>query len=500
MYLKNLLEELDVIDHQVDPKTAFNSIITDSRRAINGGLFFAINGYQLDGNTFIEQAIERGSVAVISEEPLGKHFPSDFVQVENVRVALAKISKLFYNSPDEHLNIIGITGTNGKTTVSLITQYLLGGSQNVGLLGTIRYDIGNRTLPSHRTTPDSVDCYNLFAEMEKAKCKEVVMEVSSHGIHQHRVDFVNMDTAAFLNLSRDHLRYHKTMEEYFAVKKLLFSSSLGFQLKNAIVNIDCNYGKKVLEDLSPNISKLTFGIEETADFMAKNIQLNPHGTEFTLVYPEGELGVSTNLLGRHNVKNILASMAIAYAYDRPMESAIKRLQSFPGVPGRMERIVAGQDFNIIVDYAHTNDAIDHACEMINEITRGRKIIVFGCGGERDRGKRELMMQAAIKGADHVIATEDNPRNEPQDTIFSDMKKGIQDEASERKVRFIADRRNALAQAFELAQSGDCVLIAGKGHETYQEEKGTMIPFDDRKVARELIENLYFKKRFSTDED
>ncbi len=499
MYLKNLLKELDVIEHQIDPKTAFKSIITDSRRAISGGLFFAINGYQLDGNTFIEQAIERGSVAVISEEPLGKHFPSNYIQVENVRIALAKVAKLFYNSPDEDLNIIGVTGTNGKTTVTLITQYLLGGSQNVGLLGTIRYDIGNRTLPSHRTTPDSVDCYNLFSEMGKAKCKEVVMEVSSHGIHQHRIDFVNMDTAVFLNLSRDHLGYHKTMDEYFKVKKLLFSNSLGFQLKNAVVNIDCPYGKKVLDDLNSNIKRLTFGIQKTADFMAKDIQLKAHGTEFTLVYPEGELRVSTNLLGRHNVKNILASLTITYAYGRPMEAALKRLESFPGVPGRMERIVAGQDFNIIVDYAHTSDAIEHACEMINEITKGQKIIVFGCGGERDRGKRELMMQAAIKGADCVIATSDNPRNEAQDAIFLDMKKGIQNKASEKKVLFVTDRRNALAEAFELAQSGDCILIAGKGHETYQEEKGTMVPFDDRKVARELIENLYFNRKFSGDE-
>ena len=228
MLLKALLDVLDVEHQKISSTVEFHSIITDSRRAVKGGLFFAISGFKQDGNSFIEEAIERGVVAVISEEPVGKFFPIDFIQVHNVRQALAKVSKLFYGSPDEALNLTGVTGTNGKTTVSLLTQYLMEESQSVGLLGTIRYDIGNRTLPSHRTTPESVDCFNLFSQMKMANCKDVVMEVSSHGIDQHRVDYVQFDTGVFLNLSRDHMDYHESIDAYFEVKKSSLRGRWGF--------------------------------------------------------------------------------------------------------------------------------------------------------------------------------------------------------------------------------------------------------------------------------
>ena len=242
MLLKDLLEILPVLDHKISPDVAFSALVTDSRRAVKGCLFFAMSGFKQDGNAFIEEAVERGAVAIISEEPVGKFFPIDFIQVQNVRQALAKVSKLFYGSPDEDLNIIGVTGTNGKTTVSLLAQYLMGGSQSVGLLGTIRYDIGNRTLPSHRTTPESVDCYSLFSQMKQAHCSDVVMEVSSHGIHQHRVDYIAFDSAVFLNLSRDHMDYHPSIDAYYSVKESLFTGALGVLVKQALVNIDCAYG------------------------------------------------------------------------------------------------------------------------------------------------------------------------------------------------------------------------------------------------------------------
>lgn len=492
MLLKALVDVLDVEHQQISSNLEFHSIITDSRRAVKGGLFFAISGFKQDGNSFIEEAIERGVVAVVSEEPVGKFFPIDFIQVHNVRQALAKVSKLFYGSPDESLNLTGVTGTNGKTTVSLLAQYLMGGSQSVGLLGTIRYDIGNRTLPSHRTTPESVDCFSLFSQMKMANCKDVVMEVSSHGIDQHRVDYVHFNTAVFLNLSRDHMDYHESIDAYFEVKKKLFTGALGFLVERAFVNIDCPYGRKLYSEIPEGVKKYSFGTSDSADFWASAVCLQSTGLEFMLNYPEGQCLIRSNLLGRHNVLNLLASLSTSYMNGVPMDFLRARVLSFPGVTGRMERIIAGQDFNIIVDYAHTHDAIQHACEMIHEITKGKKIIVFGCGGERDRGKRPLMLAAAIQGADLVIATSDNPRNEPLDTIFEDMRKGIAESDLEEKVSFIKDRRNAIAEAFHHARSGDCVLIAGKGHEMYQELEGRMIPFDDRKIARELIENRYFK--------
>lgn len=494
MLLKDVLIELEVVDYKISPKRDFDSLITDSRRAVKGGLFFAISGFKQDGNSFIEEAVERGAVAIVSEEPVGKFFPIDFIQVKNVRQSLAKVAKLFYGAPDESLNVIGVTGTNGKTTVSMLTQYLMGGSQTVGLLGTIRYDIGNRTLPSHRTTPESVDCYRLFSQMKAAACTDVLMEVSSHGIHQHRVDYVQFDSAVFLNLSRDHMDYHPSIDAYFGVKASLFTGALGVLVKQAFVNIDCAYGRKLFAKIPDAVNKVSFGTSDSADFRASSIVLNATGLSFVLNYPEGSCIIRSKLLGRHNVLNLLAALSTAYLNGVTIDDLQKRILSFPGVTGRMESVDAGQDFNVVVDYAHTHDAIEHACEMIGEITRGKKIIVFGCGGERDRGKRPLMLSAACKGMDLVIVTSDNPRNEPLEVIFEDMKEGLVQEGSESEVLFIEDRRNAIAEAFLRADSGDCVLIAGKGHELYQELAGTMIPFDDRKVARELIENHTFKRQ------
>ena len=488
MHLNDLLDKIDTIEYRLDGIVSFNTIITDSRRACSEGLFFAISGLNKDGNDYIEQAIDRGVVAVISEYPMGKHFPINFIQVKNVRIALAKISKLFYGCPDEELRVIGITGTNGKTTVSMLTQHLIGGSESVGLIGTIRYDIGKRTLPSHRTTPESVDCFSLFSNMVKSNCSDVVMEVSSHGIHQKRVNFIKMESVVFLNLSRDHIDYHGSMEEYFSVKKQLFSNDLSTNAKCSIINGDCSYGKILISSLDPSSRVLTFGLAPGLDIRARNLKLSSHCTEFVLDYPEGKINISYKLLGRHNVYNVLAAISIAYSHGIKLDQILLRLNTFKGVPGRMEPLIAGQNFMVIVDYAHTSDAIEHACEMINELTNKQKIIVLGCGGNRDKGKRSLMMRAAIDGADLIIATADNPRFESIDDIFKDMKYAIRTELEAKRIRFIKDRKQAISNALKSAEPGDCVLITGKGHEMYQEVEGTMMPFDDREVGRELIKN------------
>ena len=457
-------------------------IITDSRRVVPGALFFAISGLRTDGNLYIEEAVDRGAVAIVTEEDLGIHFPVDFVQVSDVRRTLALIARKFYRQPDSKLGITGITGTNGKTTVSMLTQHLIGGQDKVGLLGTIRYDLGVRTLPSFRTTPESVDVFALLSQMVDNQCSEAVMEISSHGIDQKRTFGLDIDVAVFLNLTQDHIDYHKTMESYYQVKKRLFTGEIDTFPKSVVINIDCAYGRRLLSELPNGSEVTTFGINSDATIRAENIALFVDHTEFQLIWPEGRPQVRSPLLGRYNVSNLLAALATIRSKGHCIEDLLDRLPSLPGVPGRMERVDEGQAFNVLVDYAHTDDALKHACEMLREITPGRLIVVFGCGGDRDRSKRVPMFRAVIEGADEVFATSDNPRTEPLEQIFADMRATEDSESA----RYISDRKHAISLALDAARPEDCILIAGKGHEGYQEFNGTVTPFDDRQVARDLI--------------
>ncbi|TVP79051.1 MAG: UDP-N-acetylmuramoyl-L-alanyl-D-glutamate--2,6-diaminopimelate ligase [Puniceicoccaceae bacterium] len=480
--VSQLFTQLDTVQRRLRQDDGVTCLITDSRRVVPGALFFAIGGLRTDGNLFVEEAADRGAVAIITEEDLGAHFPVDWIQVADVRMTLALISRRFYGAPDAELGLSGITGTNGKTTVAMLTQHLLGGQDQVGLLGTIRYDLGRRTLPSFRTTPESVDVYALLAQMLVNGCKEAVMEVSSHGIDQKRTFGLDVDVAAFLNLTQDHIDYHKTMEAYYEVKKRLFTGEMGRRPRAGVINIDCAYGRRLLAELEPGMELSTFGIEAEADVRARKVVLYADRTEFELIWPEGQAQVVSPLLGRYNVSNLLASLAIARAKGRSIESLLSRISNFPGVPGRMERVDEGQPFNVLVDYAHTDDALAHACRMLREITAGRLLVVFGCGGDRDRSKRSLMLDAVLQGADEVFITADNPRTESLEQIFADMCGAQGSEAA----RVVNDRKHAISLALDAAQPGDCVLIAGKGHEAYQEFDGTVIPFDDRHVARDLI--------------
>lgn len=481
-HVSELIAGLETSSRRLRQDSTVTCLITDSRRVVPGALFFAIGGLRTDGNLFVEEAVDRGAVAIVTEENLGSHFPIDYIQVADVRTTLALISRKFYGTPDAKLGITGITGTNGKTTVSMLTQHLIGGQDSVGLLGTIRYDLGQRTLPSFRTTPESVDIYALLAQMVDNHCTEAVMEVSSHGIDQKRTYGVDVDVAAFLNLTQDHIDYHKSMEAYYQVKKRLFTGETGRCPRQAVINIDCAYGRRLLGELPEGIEASTFGIGVEAVLRADQVKLFADRTEFQLTWPEGCVGVSSPLLGRYNVSNLLAALAIARAKGHGLEMILERLQSFPGVPGRMERIDEGQPFNVLVDYAHTDDALAHACEMLREITLGRVIVVFGCGGDRDRTKRAPMLRAALDGADEVYVTSDNPRTESIDQIFADMR----DAAGSENAHYVNDRKHAISLALDAARPQDCVLIAGKGHEAYQEFDGTVIPFDDRHAARDLL--------------
>ena len=480
--ISHLLACVDTIRIKLLEDSEVTCLITDSRRVRPGALFFAIGGLRTDGNLFVEEAVDRGAVAIITVEDLGHHFPIDYIQVADVRQTLALISREFYHAPDVKLGVTGITGTNGKTTVSMLTQHLIGGQDQVGLLGTIRYDLGKRTLPSFRTTPESVDVYALLAQMVENNCTEAVIEVSSHGIDQKRTYGLDVDAAAFLNLTQDHIDYHKSMEAYFEVKKRLFTGSTGRQPRKAIINIDCPYGKRLFSELPKSVEVTSFAIETEATFSAEKVGLFADHTEFELTWPEGQIQVKSPLLGRYNVSNLLAALAIAYTKGHCIKAMLSCAASFPGVPGRMERINEEQPFNVIVDYAHTDDALTHACAMLREITAGRLIVVFGCGGDRDRTKRAPMLRAAIEGADKVFVTSDNPRTESIDQIFADMREA----KNSKSAHFVNDRKHAISLALDSAKVGDCVLIAGKGHEAFQEFDGTVIPFDDRQIARDLI--------------
>ena len=318
---------------------------------------------------------------------------------------------------DEALKLCAITGTNGKTTVSTLAQHVFSGMDPVGLIGTIHYDLGRRRLPSHRTTPESVDLFDLLQQMQSQGCQEAFLEVSSHGIDQKRVYGLQFQEAIFLNLSQDHLDYHGSMEAYYQVKKRLFSGELACMPREAVINADCAYGARLLDELPSTIHSVSFGFAPHAEVQASNVELFADHTEFDLLWPEGKQRVYSPLLGRFNVSNVLAVCALAWVRGANVQYVAERIRSFLGVPGRMQRVDCGQAFNVLVDYAHTADALSLATEMLAEMTPGRLIVVFGCGGDRDRTKRAGMLQAAASKSALVIATADNPRSESLKQIF-----------------------------------------------------------------------------------
>ena len=462
-----------------------SGLAIDSRRVVPGTLFFALPGTRTDGANFIDEAVSRGAVAVVAQRlPALTPGKVTFIQVADARATLANVAQRYYNFPDRDLTVIGVTGTNGKTTVTHLLKHFLNGDQRVGLLGTISYDLGARTVPSFRTTPEALDIFGMMAQMRDAGCRQAVMEVSSHGLDQQRVKGLQFGAAVFTNLTRDHLDYHKTLESYFEVKTRLFTGNTGTPPKVSVVNLDDPYGEKLLARLEGVATKVvTFGENPRADVRAENVALNFKNTTFRLVWPGGTMEIDSPLIGRYNVSNLLAAVATAWGLGRDPLVFLARLRAFKGVPGRMERIEEGQAFNVLVDYAHTDDALRNALGMLRAITPGRLLVVFGCGGNRDRTKRPLMTRAVQEFADFAFATADNPRTEAVTQIFDDMRRGV---TAPEKITWIEDRRRAISLALDMAKPGDCLLVAGKGHESYQEFADTVFPFDDRQVVRELI--------------
>ncbi len=486
--LRTLFPEPIRIASRGDLSKPVSSLVTDSRRVTPGAVFFAIPGLRTHGRFYIEQAIDGGAVVVVSEEAPMPRGRTASIQVASIRQVVAQVARNYYGCPDEQLLVAGITGTNGKTTVAYVLQYLLNqhfGRGGAGLIGTVQYDLGKRTIPSFKTTPEAIDTFSLLRQMVQGGCRWAVMEVSSHGIDQSRVFGLSFDVGVFLNLTQDHLDYHGDLETYYQVKRRLFRSKTGSGPKIAVVNCDDPYGRRLVGELDDGIRVITFSLrDEKADLWARAYDCSHHGSKVVVQSGPESVVFSTRLPGPYNVSNILAALAVCKAYGIALSDIGPELESFPGVPGRMERLQSTGDFDVFVDYAHTDDALANALGMLSAITRGRVVLVFGCGGCRDRDKRRLMMKVAQRYADHICATSDNPRSESIEDIFQDMKEGVSDPG---KVEFIPDRRAAISRALDVAQAGDTVLVAGKGHETVQEFKDRIVPFDDRQVTRELLE-------------
>jgi UDP-N-acetylmuramoyl-L-alanyl-D-glutamate--2,6-diaminopimelate ligase len=463
------------------------SIAYDSRRVQRIGLFVALRGEKSDGHNFIDQAIEKGASVIVAEREISSPRATCFV-VENTRPALADLSARFFGNPSRKLKMAAITGTNGKTTTTFLLKHICERANlPCGLIGTVRYEIGERILPAVRTTPEALDLQELLAQIVNAGCRAATMEVSSHALAQERTRGIEWNVAVFTNLTQDHLDFHGTMENYFEAKAKLFEDLAAQEHKKratAVINIDDRYGEKLIERISNKISTVTYGMSQRADFRASNYRTEFAGTSYQLDAKGRSYLVRIPLIGRFNVANSMAALAAANALGIQLRETILSLARSPQVPGRLEMVPAKRQFQIFVDYAHTPDALLNVLKTLRELKPRKLIVVFGCGGDRDREKRPLMGRVADQFADFAIITSDNPRKEDPDAIIAQAEKGFRSNRYEK----IADRAKAIAHAISLAQPRDVVLVAGKGHEAYQEFADHTIPFDDIAVARRALEN------------
>ena len=487
MQLKKLLAAISTRSVVGAADRDVEGIAYDSRRVQRNTLFVALRGEKTDGHQFIDQAVERGATVIVSDRELTNPHAT-LVRVDNARHALADLAAAFYNRPVRRLKMTGVTGTNGKTTTTFLIKHICErAGMRCGLIGTVRYEIGERVLPAVRTTPESLELQELLAQMANAGCKAAAMEVSSHAIAQERTRGLEFDVAVFTNLTQDHLDFHGTMEAYFDSKLKLFTDLAHQEQKKkavAVVNLDDRYGEKIVERLAQEVPVITYGMGVRADFRGSNYRPEFSGTSYQLDAKGKSYLVRVPLIGRFNVANSLAALAAANSLGIPLRDAILSLGKAPQVPGRLEAVPAKRQFQVFVDYAHTPDALLNVLKTVRELSPRKVICVFGCGGDRDRAKRPLMAHAADANADFSIITSDNPRKEDPDAIIADVEKGFRSDRYEK----ITDRAQAIGRAVTLAQPRDIVVIAGKGHEGYQEFADHTIPFDDIATARRALEN------------
>ena len=482
-YINRIIQPLTI---QGPQNLEIRGLAYDSRQVQPGFLFVALRGLHQNGAQYVDEAIRRGAVAVVTEGNGWTRRDVAHIRVEDARRAMAEIACAFYNHPARHLQLIAITGTNGKSTTSFMCRDMLkADGRATGLLGTIRYEIGARQIPAARTTPEAPDIQRMLDEMVRAGCRSAVMEVSSHGLDQKRTWGIDFDVGVFTNLTQDHLDYHKTMEAYFAAKTLLFRA-LGQADKpaTACINLDDPWGQQLAYTGGLTAHMLTFGMHPGAMLRAEDITISPQGCTFQASTPWGGMPVRLSLLGRHNVFNALAALAACGALGVPLKTMVNVLAGMPPVPGRLEPVPNNRGVTVFVDYAHTDDALSNVLRTLRELTQGRLITVFGCGGNRDAGKRAKMGAVVAKLADYAIITSDNPRTEDPATIIAQIMPGF---GAGKNFETEVDREKAIHKALALARAGDVVLIAGKGHENYQEFSNTVVPFDDREVAARVLQ-------------
>ena len=497
MKLSVLLEELEpgmLLPGDLDRD--ITGIACDSRQVKPGFLFAAVPGRKLDGSDFIEDAIGRGAVAAVSRhEDADRKGPAvrmergvPTVLVSDVSSALGRLAAAFHGHPARNLQIVGITGTNGKTTTAYIVRDILrAAGREPGIITTIEYEIAGRTIPAVRTTPDAPTLQSLLAEMVSTGCRSVAMEVSSHALVQKRTAGIDYDVAVFTNLTRDHLDYHGTMESYFEAKMLLFKGlGRGSRKTCAVVNLDDPWGRRLAGMDGLEAELLTYGTAPEAAVRAENVQLTRTGSIFRLRTPWGDADARTALLGRFNISNVLAAVGACGALGVDPALMVEALPGIPAVRGRIEEVRISGGPQVFVDYAHTDDALEHVLSTLREITPGRIILVFGCGGDRDKTKRPAMGSVAARLADCSIVTSDNPRSEDPSTIIREICDGYKAAGlGANRLEVIEDRAGAIKRAMTIAGEEDTVLIAGKGHESFQELANTTVPFDDRRVVLEL---------------
>lgn len=481
MRIKRLTELIDTemlnIDRIVED-IPISKIIYDSRKAGETSLFVAIRGFATDGHRYLKDVMKLGAAAAVVEKPDKKIDLSQYC-VPDSRLALARLASRFYHPELERMRIVGITGTNGKTTTSYLVKSILDAAAlNCGLIGTVHYNIGGHLTPAWNTTPESVDLFDMIYQMHIQGQKSCVLEASSHGLALHRLDYLNMDVAVFTNLSQDHLDFHKNFEDYFQAKKRLF-----YHLKPegiAVINRDDPYGQRFIKEITRQV--IDFGLSPDADVGVIYWHSSMQGINAEIKYPGGTIKLHSPLIGKFNVENLLAAFAAGLAMNIDAEVIKSGIEAVSSIPGRLEPASVTREGAVIIDYSHTPDALHKALKVLKELTKQKLWVVFGCGGDRDKQKRPLMGQAAEKYADNIILTSDNPRSEEPDEIIRQIYRGIN---QKEPVIIEPDRRKAISLALNQADSKDLILIAGKGHENYQEIKGKKHPFDDKAIVEEL---------------
>jgi UDP-N-acetylmuramoyl-L-alanyl-D-glutamate--2,6-diaminopimelate ligase len=493
MTFQQVLDGAEVLAVSGDP--GVSGVEYDSRRVKPGSVFVAMRGESSDGNQFIDQAIAAGAVAVVTDSAAEKPRAGvAWAVVGHGRRALARVSANFYKKPAERIAITGITGTNGKSTTAFLVEAILtAAGRKSALIGTIEYHVAGKILPAPHTTPEALELNRIFNEALGNGATDAVMEVSSHALAQERVYGIPFDVAVFTNLTRDHLDYHNTMEEYFAAKRVLFEGCGTDAPRAVVTNADDEYGAKLAEFSRKKSSVVLKYGWERGDLHAEKVEITTRGTRFDLVTPAGKIAVFSALIGRVNVYNILAAAGACYARGCAAEAITAGIDKLKCVPGRFERVDCGQPFTVVVDYAHTDDALRNLTALARELVagaKGRVLTMFGCGGDRDRKKRPLMGEAAGRGSDFVVLTSDNPRSEDPLAIINDAVVGLQKTGVKYSVE--ADRRKGIALAIGEARPGDIVLLAGKGHEKVQVTREGAAPFDDLEVAREALRAAGFQ--------